>query len=59
MKEQIQTLMAKNKLDAILVSGSREHNPFMTYFVGDAFFTQADVLIMRNREPLLFIYTMP
>lgn len=58
MKEQIQTLMAKNKLDAILVSGSREHNPFMTYFVGDAFFTQADVLIMRNREPLLFYRVM-
>ena len=58
MKEQIQTLMAQKKLDAILISGSREHNPFMTYFVGDAFFTHADVLIMRDREPLLFYRVM-
>ncbi len=58
MKEQIQTLMAQKKLDAILISGSREHNPFMTYFVGDAFFTHADILIMREQEPILFYRVM-
>lgn len=58
MKEQIQTLMAQKKLDAILISGAREHNPFMTYFVGDAFFTQADVLVVRGKEPLLFYRIM-
>ena len=58
MKKQIQALMAQKKLDAILISGSREHNPFMTYFVGDAFFTHADVLIMKDREPLLFYRVM-
>ena len=54
MKEQIKTLMAQKKLDAILISGSREHNPSLTYFVGDAFFTHADVLVMKDRDPLLF-----
>ena len=58
MKKQIQALMAQKKLDAILISGSREHNPFLTYFVGDAFFTQADVLVMKDREPLLFYRVM-
>ena len=58
MKKQIQMLMAQKKLDAILISGSREHNPFLTYFVGDAFFTQADVLVMKDREPLLFYRVM-
>ena len=58
MKEQIRTLMAQKKLDAIMISGSREHNPFLTYFVGDAFFTHADVLVMKDREPLLFYRVM-
>ena len=58
MKKQIQALMAQKKIDAILISGSREHNPFLTYFVGDAFFTQADVLVMKDREPLLFYRVM-
>ena len=58
MKEQIKTLMAQKKLDAILISGSREHNPSLTYFVGDAFFTQADVLVMKDRDPLLFYRVM-
>ena len=58
MKEQIQNLMAQKKLDAILISGAREHNPFLTYFVGDAFFTQAEVLVIRGQEPLLFYRVM-
>ena len=58
MKKQIQALMAQKKLDAVLISGSREHNPFLTYFVGDAFFTQADVLVMKDRPPLLFYRVM-
>ena len=58
MKKQIQTLMNQRKLDAILISGSREHNPFLTYFIGDAFFTHADVLVMKDREPLLFYRPM-
>jgi len=58
MKKQIQTLMAQKKIDAILISGSREHNPYLTYFVGDAFFTQADVLVLKDRDPLLFYRVM-
>ena len=58
MKEQIQTLMAQKKLDAILISGSKEHNPFLTYFVGDAFFTHADVLVMKDKDPILFYRVM-
>ena len=58
MKKQIQALMAQKKLDAILISGAREHNPFLTYFVGDAFFTHADVLVMKDRDPLLFYRVM-
>ena len=58
MKEQIQKLMAERGLDALLISGAREHNPSLTYFVGDAFFTEADVLVSKDRDPLLFYRVM-
>ena len=58
MKEQIKALMEQKKLDAILISGAREHNPFLTYYVGDAFFTHADVLVMKDQDPILFYRVM-
>ena len=58
MKEQIRKLMEERHLDAILISGAKEHNPSLTYFVGDAFFTEADVLVMKDKEPLLFYRVM-
>lgn len=58
MKNQITEIMETKGLDAILISGAREHNPSLGYFVGDAFFTQAEVLLRKGKEPLLFYRPM-
>ncbi len=55
MKEQVPNLMKQYDLDAILISGAMEHNPSLIYYIGnDAFFTFAEVLVTRDREPILF-----
>ncbi len=58
MKEQIQSLMREKNISAILISGAREHNPSLGYFVGDAFFTSADVLVGAYGDPILFYRPM-
>ncbi len=55
MKEQVAALMKQYDLDALLISGAMEHNPSLIYYIGnDAFFTFAEVLVTRDREPILF-----
>lgn len=58
MKSEIQSLMKQNHIDAIIVSGSRQHNPQLAYFVGNNFFTFADVIIPQIGEPVLFYRVM-
>lgn len=50
--------MQENNIDAILISGAREHNPSLGYYVGDAFFTAADVLVTAQNDPVLFYRPM-
>jgi len=46
--------MEKNDLDAILVTGSAQHNPAMFYFAGGAILTHADLIYPKRGEPILF-----
>lgn len=54
MKTDLDLLMQKNKLDAILVTGPGQHNPAMVYFTGLAHLTIADLIKKRGKPPLLF-----
>jgi Xaa-Pro aminopeptidase len=54
MLSDIDHLMEVNNLDAILVTGPATHNPPMVYLTGGGHLTNADVVKIRGREPVLF-----
>jgi Xaa-Pro aminopeptidase len=58
MKAQIETLMERDKIDAIWIMGSASHNPSMTYFTGRAHVSGADLILIRGEEPVLFCNAM-
>lgn len=53
MKSELSDIMKDAGLDAIVVMGASESNPPMKYFVGDAFFTSAMVIIPAENDPVL------
>lgn len=54
MKTDLDSLMQKHDLDAILVTGRAQHNPAMVYMTGGGHMTSADVIKARGREPVLY-----
>jgi Xaa-Pro aminopeptidase len=55
MKSDLDSLMQARNLDALLVTGPGDHNPYMTYLIGNqAFLTRADVIKKAGEEPVLF-----
>ena len=58
MKTDIQQLMEKAGLDAIWVVGNATHNPPMTYFTGAVHVSNADLILIRGKDPVLFVNSM-
>jgi Xaa-Pro aminopeptidase len=58
MRTDIDALMQAQQLDAILVTGSAQHNPMMHYFTGNGHISQADLVKKRGSEPVLFYNSM-
>jgi len=58
MKSDLDALMQAHNLDALLVSGPGKHNPPMVYLTGGAHLTDAMLVKLRNRPPVLFHRTM-
>ena len=58
MKSDLDALMQAKDLDAIMVLGSAEHNPPMTYLVGGGHVAHAVLIKKRNAEPVLFCNAM-
>lgn len=58
MKSDIDLLMKEQNLDGILITGPAQHNPPMTYMIGRAHLTNADLIKKRDEEPVLFHYSM-
>lgn len=58
MKSEINQLLRQNKLDAIIISGAREYNPPLTYFIKNYSFTRAIIVLLQNSEPVLFYRPM-
>ncbi|MCE1253291.1 MAG: M24 family metallopeptidase [Anaerolineae bacterium] len=55
MKTDIDRLMERDGLDALLVTGPTMHNPYMVYLAGGVHHvTQADLIKIRGQEPVLF-----
>lgn len=57
MKSDLDTLMQAKNLDAILVTGSAQNNPFMVYLTGGGHMT-GDLIKKRNSPAVLFYNPM-
>lgn len=58
MKKDIEQLMLQNQIEAILVVGPGDHNPYMVYMTGGAHLTSADLVIRKGETPVLFHASM-
>ncbi len=58
MKSDIDNLMSKYDLDAILVTGPAQHNPAMYYFTAGVHLSNAELIKKRGEEPTLFYNPM-
>jgi Xaa-Pro aminopeptidase len=58
MKTDIDSLMQSHNLDALLLVGPGQHNPFMVYLTGGAHLGEAILIKPRGQPPLLFHYDM-
>jgi Xaa-Pro aminopeptidase len=54
MKSDIDTLMENKKIDALLITGSAQHNPPMVYLTGGGHLTQANLIKKRGEGAVLF-----
>jgi len=57
MKSDLDNLMEKNDLDALIITGSAQHNPAMVYLTGIAHMA-GDLIKKRGAEPVLFYRIM-
>ena len=57
MKADLDSLMEKNDLDAILVTGKGQHNPAMVYLTGGGHLT-GELIKKRGMDPVLFCNPM-
>ena len=58
MKTDLDRLMKENNIDAILVTGSAQHNPAMVYLTGGGHMTSADLIKPRGGEAVLYYNPM-
>jgi Xaa-Pro aminopeptidase len=53
MKSDLDNLMRKMKVDALLITGPTQHNASMVFFTGIVHITQAILLKKRSKNPIL------
>jgi len=58
MKTDLDRLMQEYNIDAILVTGSAQHNPAMVYMTGGGHMTSADLIKLRGADPVLYYNPM-
>jgi Xaa-Pro aminopeptidase len=58
MKSDLDQLMEKHNLDAILITGPAQHNPPMGYLTGTIHMTGGDLIKKRDSDPILFYNPM-
>lgn len=58
MKSEIDQLMEKHEIDALLVTGPGQHNAPMVYLTGGGHLTKADLIKKRGEPAVLFHHDM-
>ena len=58
MKSDLDQLMEKYNLDAMLVTGPAKHNPAMYYMTGGGHLTSADLIKPQGADPVLYYNPM-
>ncbi len=58
MKSDLDRLMKKHNLDAILITGPAKHNPAMYYMTGGGHMTSAELIKPRGEDPILYYNPM-
>lgn len=58
MKTDLDTIMQSREIDALLVTGPAQHNPFMVYITGGGHLTGGDLIKKRGADPILFYNPM-
>ena len=58
MKHELDQRMKNEGIDAILVTGPAQHNPVMVYMTGGGHLTNADLIKVQGKEPVLFYNPM-
>jgi len=58
MKSDIDALLQEKNLEALLVVGHAEHNPYMYYFTGGGHVSHAALVKKRGEEPVFFCNDM-
>ncbi len=53
MKADLDRYLKENQADALWVTGPAQHNPAMVYMTGGGHMTQADVIKLTGKDPLL------
>lgn len=58
MKSDLDRLMQEQNIDALFIVGSSMHNPPMYYFTGGVHLTNADLIKLHGKEPVLYYNAM-
>lgn len=58
MKSDLNRLMQEKNLNAILITGPAQHNPAMYYMTGGGHLTSADLIRVRDADPVLYYNPM-
>lgn len=54
MKKDLDSLMKKQNIDALWITGGMQNNPDMVYFTGIHYVNKADVFKIRRRDPIVY-----
>ncbi|MEK6256063.1 MAG: Xaa-Pro peptidase family protein [Chloroflexota bacterium] len=58
MKSDLDDLMTRNNIEALLITGPAQNNPTMYYMTGGGHLTNADLIKKRGEEPVLYFNPM-
>ncbi|MBU0510376.1 MAG: M24 family metallopeptidase [Chloroflexi bacterium] len=58
MKSDLNRLMQDKNLNAVLITGPAQHNPAMYYMTGGGHLTSADLIRVRDADPVLYYNPM-
>ncbi len=58
MKSDLERILERENIDVVWIVGAATHNPAMTYFTGNVHVSQADLILRRGKQPVIFCNSM-